>query len=71
VVETLKQKQCLGGDADSSHIELQLNHCSKINMKWTRPFEQFIKLSLVLWLFDLFVRPFFSAHKLHRKSVTR
>jgi hypothetical protein len=29
-------------------------------MKWARPLEQFIELGLVLWLFDLFIRPLFA-----------
>ena len=29
-------------------------------MKWTRPFEQFIEVALLLWLWDLFIRPLYS-----------
>ena len=34
-------------------------------MKWSRPLEQSIELALVLWLVDLFIRPFFSAVNVH------
>jgi len=32
-------------------------------MKWTRPLEQSIELGLVLWLWDLFVRPLYSVQR--------
>jgi hypothetical protein len=29
-------------------------------MKWTRPLEQVIELTFVLWIWDLFIRPLYS-----------